>query len=184
MDSVVLVIEKDNWLPAFLDAVLERGTRVLQERRVQSWQGWARRTPSFHGIEAVVVDTDIRYRDRVLLPSLLAVGFARVHTAKNADQTRKLIERNPRIGVVVVADDLQTSDEERAVAHMAGANLIPLVLLTEGAEPADWISGPADRVLNRKGISVLETVRQIRGVAARAWLRTASTGHSSVVPSC
>ena len=184
MDSVVLVLEKGDWLPAFLDTMMERGARVLQGNRAQPWNGWAVQARRFSEVEAVVVDTDTRYRDRVLRPSLLAIGFTRVHTAKNADRAARLIDQNPRIGVVVMGDDLQTPDEKRAVARAAGANLIPLVLLTSSAEPMDPLDCLADQVLSKKSTSILETVQQIKRVAMRAWLRTASVGQPAVVPSC
>ena len=182
MDSVILVLEKDAWVKTFVHSLADRSFSVVPRRCGTLWTEPATRPlRSFNGVEAMVLDDDTRYRDRVLRPSLLAVGFARVHVAKDAAAARKLLARRLRIGVIIVSDSFRTPQDVRAVARMAGMNLIPLVWLAETSEFIEADDVPADKVLSKKGGSVLETVRTIKEVARHLKLRSAAVRQTSAL---
>jgi hypothetical protein len=95
----------------------------------------------------------------VLVPSLTVIGFAKVHTAENAANARKLLYRFPRIGIIVVNETLPKSNDKRAIYIIANVKSIPVVLLTDRdvilAKEGDHV----DKVVNKRTATILETER-------------------------
>jgi hypothetical protein len=166
MSSVVVVVEKEDWLKTFVNSLATKRSYILQERSdTQATMNTSQICGCFEGIEALVVDRNNRYRERVLVPSLIAVGFAQVHTAKNAVNVRKLLYRFPRIGIIVVNDTLPKPNDRRAIYKTAKANSIPTVLLADRDIIEVKESGGIDKVVNKNNVTILETVRQIKQTA-------------------
>jgi len=166
MSSVVVVVEKEDWLKTFVDSLISRRSYVLQERLdTQATMNTSQVFGCFEGVEALVIDKCSRYRERVLAPSLIAVGFAKVHTAKNAANARKLLYRFPRIGIIVVNDTLPKPNDKRAIYKTANVKSIPVVLLADRDVLVAKEGGFVDKVVNKRTATILETVRQIKQTA-------------------
>lgn len=166
MSSVVVVVEKGDWLKTFVDSLISRRSYVLQERPdTRATMNTSQVIGCFEGVEALVVDRCSRYRERVLVPSLIAVGFAKVHTAKNAVNARKLLFRYPRIGIIVVNDTSTKPNDRRVIYKTAKTSSIPVVLLTERDVLEVDESGLIEKVVNKNTVTILETVRLIKQTA-------------------
>ena len=175
MSSVIVLVEKEDWLRTFVDSLFSRRSDIFLERSsTQATMNTSQVCECFEGVEALVVDSDSRYRERVLVPSLIAVGFAQVHTAKNAVNARKLLYRFPRIGIIVVNDTLPKPNDRRVICKTAKANSIPVVLLTERDVLEVEESGLIDKVISKNTVTILETVRQIKQTAASSRARRVS----------
>jgi hypothetical protein len=174
MSSVVVVVEKEDWLKNFVDSLISR-SYVLQERPdTRATKNTPRVFECFEGVEALVVGKCCRYRERVLAPSLIAVGFAKVHTAKNAVNARKQLFRFPRIGIIVVNDTLTKPNDRTAIYKTAKASLIPVVLLTERDVLEADESSHIQKVVNKNTVTILETVRLIKKTAESSRARKVS----------
>ena len=166
MNSVVVVVEKEDWLRTFIDSLLSRRSDILLERSdTQATINTSQVCECFEGVEALVVENDSRYRERVLVPSLIAVGFTQVHIAKNAVNVRKLLYRYLRIGIIVVDDALPKPNDRKGIYKTAKVNSVPIVLLTDRDVLEVEERGLVDKVVNKQTATILETARQIKQTA-------------------
>ena len=117
-------------------------------------------------LEALIVESDARYRDHVLAPGLMAMGFTRVHKAAGLSGAQRIIEKHDKIGVVVTDACLKKGQDGMAVCRMTKNAAIPVVLLAGFALPRNQAGNLVDTVIYKKKATVLQTVREARKLAA------------------
>lgn len=116
--------------------------------------------------EALVVESDAWYRDRVLTPCLMAMGFTKVHKAGSISAAAGLLANYRGIGVVITNACLRRGEDGMAVCRMAEDASIPVVMLTSFPLPRNEVASLVDTVVYKKKASVLQTVRAARELAA------------------
>ena len=116
--------------------------------------------------EALIVDGDAWYRDRVLAPCLLAMGFGKVHRAKSISSADRMLAKHDGIGVVVTNATLKRGEDGMAVCRMAKNAAIPVVLLTNLRLRRREARSLVDTIIFKKRASVLQTAQEARKLAA------------------
>lgn len=115
--------------------------------------------------EVLVVDNDAVYRDHVLVPSLAAMGFTRIHRARSAASAERQLRKHRGIAVVVTDAALRNGEDGLAVCRLAKAASIPVVLLTSLTVPDSMTLWLADKVLRKSEITMLEAAQEVRKAA-------------------
>jgi len=117
--------------------------------------------------EILVVDNDLWYRDRVLIPSLESVGFVRLHRARSVSSGIRQLNCNPGVSILVTDVVLARGEDAYPVCQSARRRKMRLVVLSSLSEVEVEVHDLADAVMIKRQRSVLETVREIRRVANR-----------------
>ena len=116
--------------------------------------------------EALVVDGDSRYRDHVLVPGLVSMGFKRIHVADTAASAERQLRKHPGTAVVVTNSVLRRGEDGLAVCRIARNASVPTVLLTSFDVPGEQVGALVDRLIHKKDTSVLETVEEVWHIAS------------------
>jgi len=115
--------------------------------------------------EILVVDNDLWYRDRILIPSLESMGFVSPHRARSVSSAFRQLNRNPGVSILVTDMVLARGEDALPICQLAKGRQLRLVVLSSLSEVELEVQDLADAVVMKRQRSVFDTVREIKRVA-------------------